>query len=143
MVMSKISYHRRELAQFFTPRAVVACCFALIEAELPRAARIVDPACGDGAFLTYAAEHGLAARDHIIGCDLDPALIDGLVASGIVGAHLADGLDPASLPDSAFDLVIGNPPFGVATSANGTAALAIEARFLLRALELARPGGLI
>jgi predicted RNA methylase len=141
--MANISQHRRTFGQFFTPQAVVACCYALVAAELPGAPRIVDPACGDGAFLTYAAERAIGAPDQLVGCDLDPALIAGLAASGLTGARVADGLDPASLPDGAFDLVIGNPPFGVATSANGSAALASEARFLIRAVELARAGGLI
>jgi hypothetical protein len=109
-------------------------------------ARIADPACGDGAFLQYAAAHMLVERDQIAGCELDPTLARRLVAS-LPHVRHADGLDPGSLPAGSFDVVIGNPPFGVGTSSNGGTAsrrlvgLASEVRFLLRALELARPGG--
>jgi predicted RNA methylase len=103
---------------------------------LPAWPDIVDPACGDGVFLRYAAAHAITSNDRLSGCDLDAALVDTLAAAGMARVHLADGLDPASLPAESFDLVIGNPPYGV-----GGAAPASEVRFLLRALELARPGG--
>lgn len=135
--------HRRIYGQYFTPPEVVACCFALLAGALPAEPAIVDPACGDGAFLGYALASGLAPAARLSGCDLDPALVDLLHAQGLAGARLADGLDPAALPAGAFDLVVGNPPFGVATSRLGQPALASEVRFLLRALELARPGGLV
>lgn len=139
--MIKKSDQRRLYGQFFTPDAVVACCYALLVDALPARPRIVDPACGDGAFLRYAAAHGLAAREDIYGCDIDAGLAGALGAAGLPNIRCADGLDPASLPDAAFDLVIGNPPFGVAT--RGDARAASEVRFLARALDLARPGGLI
>jgi SAM-dependent methyltransferase len=135
------SAHRRVYGQFFTPDPVVACCYQLLAGALPIAPRIVDPACGDGAFLRYAAAHAIAHPDRISGCDLDPALAGALAASGLPHVHHADGLDPASLPDTSFDLVVGNPPYGVGGSRNGGTAPASEVRFLLRALELARPGG--
>lgn len=139
--MPKVSSHRRAYGQYFTPEAVVACCYALLGGLLPAQPAIVDPACGDGAFLGHAAALGLAPAAHLAGCDLDAALVAELHARGLVGVRNADGLDPASLPDAAFDLVVGNPPFGVATS--GRAALASEVRFLQRACALARPGGLV
>jgi hypothetical protein len=105
--------------------------------------RIVDPACGDGAFLRYAAAHAITDRDQISGCDLDPALADALIAAGLPRVRSANGLDPTSLPAAAFDLVIGNPPYGIGDTRNGGTAPASEVRFLLRALELARPGGLV
>ena len=73
--------------------------------------------------------------------DLDPALADALATTGLPRVHQADGLDMASLPAASFDLVIGNPPYGVGGTRNGGTAPASEVRFLLRALELARPGG--
>jgi predicted RNA methylase len=103
--------------------------------------QIVDPACGDGAFLRYAAAHAITDRDRISGCDLDPALADALATADLPRVRPADGLDTASLPAASFDLVIGNPPYGVGGTHNGGTAPASEVRFLLRALELARPGG--
>jgi hypothetical protein len=141
MPFTSVTAHRRTYGQFFTPEPVVACCYQLCAASLPAMPQIVDPACGDGAFLRYAASHAIADRDRISGCDLDPALADALAAWGLPRVHQADGLDPASLPDASFDLVIGNPPYGVGGARNGGTAPASEVRFLLRALALARPGG--
>lgn len=135
-----VTPHRRRLGQFFTPEAVVATCFALLEGELPATPKIVDPACGDGAFLRYAAARGLAPPGSLTGCDVDEALVAGLAAQGLSGVRLADALQPTSLPAEAFDLVVGNPPFGVSAPRDGRG-LPSEVRFLLRAIELARPGG--
>jgi len=141
--MSRVSNHRRAHGQFFTPALVVACCYDLLAGELAPGARIVDPACGDGAFLRAALERSLAPQEHLYGCDIDPALVAQLQGEGLARVALADGLDPDSQPAAAFDLVVGNPPFGVATSARGGRAQPSEVRFLLRALELARPGGYV
>jgi len=139
MPFTSVTAHRRAYGQFFTPEPVVACCYQLCAASLPAMPQIVDPACGDGAFLRYAAAHVIAERDRISGCDLDPALAGALAAWGLPRVQQADGLDPASLPDASFDLVIGNPPYGVGGARNGGPAS--EGRFLLRALALARPSG--
>lgn len=143
LLMSHASLHRRTYGQYFTPAAVVRCCYDLLAGVLPARPQIADPACGDGAFLLGAQACGLAAPAQLSGCELDPALVALLHTRGLAGVRLADGLDPAALPAAAFDLVAGNPPFGVATSGRGRAELASEVRFLLRALELARPGGLV
>jgi len=139
--MSKISPYRRAYGQFFTSESVVACSYALLTSHLPANPRVADPACGDGAFLRYAAACGLAAPHDLYGCDVDVALIGELTDAGLPNIRCADGLDPASLPPAAFDLVVGNPPYGVAVGHRDGRPLASEARFLLRALDLARPGG--
>jgi SAM-dependent methyltransferase len=139
--MSKISAHRRAYGQFFTPEPVVACCYALLAGQLPPNPRIADPSCGDGAFLRYAAARGLARPSDLYGCDLDAALVGELISSGLPNVRRADGLDTAGFPAASFDLVIGNPPFGVATSPGDWRSPASEVLFLLRAIELARPGG--
>jgi hypothetical protein len=138
--MSKISAYRRAYGQYFTPESVVACCYALLAGRLPSNPSVVDPACGDGAFLRYAAMRGLAARHDLHGRDVDTALVEELSSAGLPNIRCGDGLDPASLP-AAFDLVVGNPPYGVAVAPSDGRPLASEARFLLRALDLARPGG--
>lgn len=141
--MSDKNGYRRAYGQFFTPEPVVACCYALLSGRLPPTPRIADPACGDGAFLRYAVARGLAAPHDVSGCDVDPALAGALAGAGLPGVRSADGLDPASLPAAAFDVVVGNPPFGIATTAHAARPPASEVRFLLRALDLARPGGYV
>ena len=134
--------HKRTYGQYFTPGPVVHCCYDLLAGYVPANPRIADPACGDGAFLKAAWERGIAAPPALRGCDLDAALVEALHREGLAGVYCADGLDAASLPAATFDLVVGNPPFGVATSP-GKHQIASEVRFLLRALDLARPGGYV
>jgi hypothetical protein len=143
MLRISVTAHRRAYGQFFTPEPVVACCYQLCADSMPAMPQIVDPACGDGAFLRYAAAHAITDRDQLSGCDLDPALADALATAGLPHVRPDDGLDPANLPAGSFDLVIGNPPYGIGGTRNGGTALASEVRFLMRALELARPGGLV
>jgi hypothetical protein len=70
--------------------------------------------------------------------------VDALASFGLADSvRQADGLDPSNLPARSFDLVIGNPPYGIGRTRNGGTAPASEVRFLLRALELARPGGYV
>lgn len=133
---------RRAYGQYFTPEPVVAFCYTLLSGALPASPRIVDPACGDGAFLRYAA-HSIAKPSTLYGCDIDPALANTLAAAGLPGVRHADGLLAASLPDRSFDLVVGNPPFGVAARGEDGPARVSEVRFLLRALDIARPGGYV
>ena len=69
--MTSISPHRRAYGQFFTPEPVVAACYDLLAGALPESPRIADPACGDGAFLRYAATRAISAPARIAGCDVD------------------------------------------------------------------------
>ena len=141
--MSRLRTYQRTFGQFFTPDTVVTCCYQLIRGYLPVAPRIVDPACGDGAFLCYAAEQGLTPPENLFGCDIDMTLVRSLRSDGLNRVRCVDGLAPQSLPSQAFDLVVGNPPFGIATRTQGASPLASEVQFLLRAIDLVRPGGYI
>ena len=57
--------------QFFTPAPVVAFMFQIAGAEPGWS--VIDPACGDGAFLAEAAALGCWP---VVGVDRDPAAID-------------------------------------------------------------------
>lgn len=103
-----VADERRVLGQFFTPSPVARLALAAI-APLPSRLRVLDPMCGDGAFL--AAAHAAGAT-RLYGIDIDPQIA--ALAAAIPGARittgdaLAPGL-PAHL--GTFDLVVGNPPY--------------------------------
>ena len=97
MSQASVTAHRRAYGQFFTPEPVVACCYQLCAGALPLMPQIVDPACGDGAFLRYALAHAITDRDRVSGCDLDPALTNALTTAGLPRIRQADGLASASL----------------------------------------------
>jgi predicted RNA methylase len=163
----------RILGQYFTPAPVVELCYRMLGVLDPDARNpsIMDPACGDGAFLRYALEHGITNR--VCGIEKDPHLAASWEAQGLsVRADLTigDGLLPFN-PQSeirnpkSFDWVVGNPPFGTrclgeeadleALARDYTiwresrirhrmlATYPIEILFLERFVRLAKPGGYV
>jgi type I restriction enzyme M protein len=107
----------RKLAQFFTPVPVVRLAWDLLEwlGAKVDGARIVDPACGDGVWLTEALARGRA--DMMAGWDLDERRPDSWERSGLTAdrhCHMQFGNGLlAHAPDEGFDIAVGNPPFGI------------------------------
>jgi adenine-specific DNA-methyltransferase len=129
---------------FYTPPGLTARLLSLCEragVDWVRA-RVLDPACGGGAFLTPVAlrmVRALAGRPsvdilrhieaHLVGFEVDPfsawmsqaflaaALSPLLAGAGRPLASLVSVRNSLSTPETeygAFDLVIGNPPYGKA-----------------------------
>jgi hypothetical protein len=106
-----------DYAQHFTPLPAVDLAYDLIDALYSplHAPRLIDPACGEGAFLFRAIERGLAPPASTFGIERDPAL-----ACEVFGhkagprAAVADALSGLTAPGApgAFDLVVANPPYG-------------------------------
>ena len=133
--------------QFFTPRHVVDWMVRAM--ALRRGERVVDPACGSGAFLVHARA---AANVETWGVDLDARAVR--VARLLA---IASGADPARIVrgDSlrreggvpAADVIVTNPPFAGDVASPGyevaRAGRRVErdALFVERCLELLRPGG--
>ncbi len=145
---------RRDAGLYYTPPLVAA---RVVEIALRHGAaapgRVLDPCAGAGAFLVAAARAGL--RD-LHGFDLDPeALRVARRALRLCGASArlrkADAL--RFTPRHPADLILSNPPYGHAADARERAFLLRSfpalrggeidryAAFLLRALQLVRPGG--
>jgi hypothetical protein len=112
---------RRELGQFFTPPVVAGFVWDMLEiihgARLPRRARVIDPACGEGVFLRVAAERGAIAPAGLFGVDIDETLAPAWrrdpplkEAHLLVDNGLLDRPDHGLLAGT-FDRVVGNPPF--------------------------------
>jgi adenine-specific DNA-methyltransferase len=78
------------LGQIFTPPAIVDCMLKLVRNQ----GRVLEPACGDGAFL----KHFPAA----VGIEIDPR-------QAPPGAQVMDFFELFS--DERFDTIIGNPPY--------------------------------
>jgi len=129
------------LGQFFTPRPVVDFAYDALElvgAELKRAT-LIDPSCGPGQWLLAGLERGPQLT---IGCDCDPAMIEGWRAAGLTEhpdclLQVANALLPGVLPEEHFDLVVGNPPFGT----NLSDAAEHTLRAIAGSYELWRPPG--
>lgn len=165
--------HAREWGQFFTPVRVAVFVWEMLQQMIPVADfprfRVIDPAAGEGVFLSSGIKLGLLAPQQITGIEIDPRLRP--PAELKLRWFQADGLldgGPAALSRDSFDLVVGNPPFGRGgkerlaadlTSGDWQSAgwllaegydkkdlarllrLPVEALFLRRFLALCRPGG--
>ncbi|MGP1257269.1 MAG: HsdM family class I SAM-dependent methyltransferase [Kiloniellales bacterium] len=138
---------RRALGAFYTPPALVdalldraldpAIAVALAGARPVDALfglRVLDPACGDGAFLVPASKRLIAAAESlgvrdaarrviercIVGVDIDGRAVracaerlGGLAARAKVDVRAADALSdgPGLFGARRFDAVVGNPPY--------------------------------
>jgi SAM-dependent methyltransferase len=158
-------HDRRALGQWFTAAPVARLALAAAAPIGPRT-RVLDPMCGEGAFLAAARAAGLTA---LTGVEIDAAAAER--AAQLEGTTITRG--DALAPDlverlGLFDLVIGNPPYvraghvdpavrrgradviaadwpelsretiaGVARHAD------VAATCLLRALRFVRPGGML
>ena len=119
---------RRARGSWFTPPAVVDRLVDLVLADGFSPSRVLDPACGGGAFLLGVADalhrrgvDAWEAASRLIGVDLDPAALT--VARWSLDLWLAGHRCPVgaasltlgnslSLELEPVDLVVGNPPFG-------------------------------
>lgn len=123
---------RKQLGAWYTPPSLVQAIVR--EAVLPGARSVLDPACGDGRFLTAT---GLPEQT---GVDIDPTT-----------PYLHDDSLQRDWGDQRFDVVVGNPPFlnqlATATTRGGRSRFGggpyadAAAEFLALAVRLARPGG--
>lgn len=148
---------RKLLGAWYTPAELVSIVVdGVLDGFTPprsRAVRVLDPACGDGRFLTaigdrLADTHPTAPLE-LTGCDVDPDALAAIVDARVRGIH-ADALTHP-WDDAGFDIVVGNPPYlsqmAAATTRGGSsrhgggpyADAAVE--FLALAVELARADG--
>lgn len=117
---------RKALGAFYTPSDITD--FLVAWAIHDRDAKVMDPGCGDAAFLKAATERLLSLgtpkrnlRDQIIGVDMNPdavrTAIDELRKVGIGDAQVytgsffsfGNGLFGPELPK--VDAIVGNPPY--------------------------------
>jgi len=106
---------KRHLSQFFTPEVVVQFMFDLVSFD--PLWKVMDPACGDGAFLKEALKRGGGV---VAGMDIDPEAIEAAQENlrefaGRFHLFCQDGLTSIECESGFwkghYDFVIGNPPF--------------------------------
>lgn len=103
--------------------------------------RVLEPGCGSGNFIGLAPPGA-----EMTGVELDPVTA-GVAAALYPGARiLAESFADTRIPRDTFDLAVGNVPFGAIVlhdPAHNRAGHSIHNHFIVKALALTRPGGLV
>jgi hypothetical protein len=123
----------------------------VVAMTVPRdAGTVLDPACGDGAFLA-GVRRALGPSVRLVGVDIDADAVEAARAA-VPDADISHGdALTTDWSDRRFDVVIGNPPFlnqmSAATTRGGRSRFGggpyadAAAEFLALAVSLARPDG--
>ena len=128
----------------YTSPIVIKAIYKAIENMGFRTGNILEPSCGIGNFFGLLPES--MAGSKLYGIELDG--ITGRIAKQLYqNANIAiQGYEETSLPDSFFDIAIGNVPFGdygVADKRYDKNRFLIHDYFIAKTLDKVRPGGII
>lgn len=128
----------------YTSPTVIKTMYAAIENMGFRTGNILEPSCGIGNFFGLLPES--MAGSKLYGIELDG--ITGRIAKQLYqNANITiQGYEETALPDSFFDVAIGNVPFGdysVADKRYDKNHFLIHDYFFAKTLDKVRPGGII
>jgi N12 class adenine-specific DNA methylase/adenine-specific DNA methylase len=128
----------------YTSPTVIKAMYECLERMGFRNGNILEPSCGIGHFFGLVPESFQDAR--LFGVELDS--ITGRIARQLYpqASIAVSGYEQTSLPDSFFDLAIGNVPFGgygVADKKYDKHKFLIHDYFFAKTLDKVRPGGII
>lgn len=128
----------------YTSPTVIKAIYKCIENMGFTTGNVLEPSCGIGNFFGLLPES--MKNSKLYGVELDP--ITGRIARQLYQtANIAiEGFEETSLPDSFFDLAIGNVPFGdygVADKRYDKHHFLIHDYFFAKTLDKVRPGGVV
>jgi len=132
------------LTAFYTPPVVIRAIYQAMENMQFQQGNILEPSCGIGNFLGMLPDSMSASQ--MFGVELDS--ISGRIAQQLYqkSSIAVQGFEKTSLPDSFFDLAIGNVPFGqfkVPDKQYDRHNFLIHDYFFARTLDKVRPGGVV
>ena len=128
----------------YTSPTVIRAIYKCIENMGFTTGNVLEPSCGIGNFFGLLPES--MKNSKLYGVELDP--ITGRIARQLYQtANIAiEGFEETSLPDSFFDIAIGNVPFGdygVADKRYDKHRFLIHDYFFAKTLDKVRPGGVV
>jgi len=106
-----------------------------------RGGRVLEPGCGSGNFIGFAP-----GGTHMTGVELDPVTASIAAALYPEAQIQAESFAATRDPDGSYDLAIGNVPFGnmvLHDRRHNAAGHSIHNHFIVKALHLTRPAGLV
>ena len=132
------------LTAFYTPPVVIKAMYEALDRLGFSQGNILEPSCGTGNFLGLLPDSMEKSKLH--GIEIDP--LSGRIAKQLYQkASIAiEGFEDTKLPDSHFDVVLGNIPFGefkVNDSRYNAQKFLIHDYFIAKALDKVRAGGVV
>lgn len=132
------------LTSFYTPPVVVRAIYKALENMNLKNANILEPSCGVGNFLGMLPSS--MGESKLYGVEIDS--ISGKIAQQLYQKYsiAVKGYEDVNLPDSFFDAVIGNVPFGnfkVLDKRYDKNNFLIHDYFFAKTLDKVRPGGVV
>ena len=132
------------LNAFYTSPTVIRSMYEALENMGLKQGNILEPSCGVGNFMGLIPES--MSKANMYGVELDP--VSGRIAKQLYQKNkiAVQGFEETSYPDSFFDCVIGNVPFGayqVSDRRYDRHHFMIHDYFIAKSLDLVRPGGVV
>ena len=132
------------LTAFYTPPVVIRAMYKGLSNLGFQTGNILEPSCGVGNFMGLLPEN--MGNSKMYGVELDS--ISGRIAQQLYQKNsiAVQGFEKTDLPDSFFDVAIGNVPFGtfkVLDKKYDRYNFLIHDYFFARALDKVRPGGVV
>ena len=132
------------LTAFYTPPQVIRAMYQGLEQIGFKRGNLLEPSCGIGHFMGMRPE--TLADSKIYGIELDS--ISGRIAQQLYqkSSIAVQGFENTDLPDSFFDVAIGNIPFGnfkLMDKRYDKHNFLIHDYFFAKTLDKVRPGGII
>ncbi|MBR4636275.1 MAG: DEAD/DEAH box helicase family protein, partial [Clostridia bacterium] len=128
----------------YTSPTVISAIYSALASFGFKTGNVLEPACGIGNFFGMLPDEMRGSK--LYGVELDP--ITGRIARQLYQtANIAiQGFEETNLPDSFFDVVIGNVPFGdysVSDKKYDKEHMLIHDYFIAKSLDKVRPGGIV
>ena len=132
------------LNAFYTSPTVIKAMYEALGNMGLKQGNILEPSCGVGNFMGLLPESMSATN--MYGVELDP--VSGQIAKQLYQKNriAVQGFEETNYPDSFFDCVIGNVPFGayqVSDRKYDRYHFMIHDYFIAKSLDLVRPGGVV
>ena len=132
------------LNAFYTSPIVIRSMYEALENMGLKQGNILEPSCGVGNFMGLIPES--MGKANMYGVELDP--VSGRIAKQLYQKNkiAVQEFEETSYPDSFFDCVIGNVPFGayqVSDRRYDRHHFMIHDYFIAKSLDLVRPGGVV
>ena len=132
------------LNAFYTSPTVIKAMYEALGNMGLRQGNILEPSCGVGNFMGLLPES--MNHTNMYGVELDP--VSGQIAKQLYQKNriAVQGFEETNYPDSFFDCVVGNVPFGayqVSDRKYDRYHFMIHDYFIAKSLDLVRPGGIV